>query len=223
MKKDKEAKKNIYISLENPLIELDETTLQKIRANIKAGIFGVLGSPKVGLVFHGKDVLSLIEKENEVQRSTLFLDFPKRIAKLAYTRHQWEASLRPLILPPVVISHPEDRFQKFYGRELPSNTQAMNISLTFQSDDIPPIYKFDMKQEFNGFLKYPREFVEKYQCDQIGNKALYMLKVCLLFKIRILKIRRDRIQTFLFFYQRASRYRKSNLIKLSFYYGFQIL
>ncbi|CAG5081712.1 Oidioi.mRNA.OKI2018_I69.PAR.g9944.t1.cds [Oikopleura dioica] len=52
----------------------------------------------------------------------------------------------------------------------------MNISLTFQSDDIPPIYKFDMKQEFNGFLKYPVEFVEKYQCDQIGNKALYMLK-----------------------------------------------
>ncbi|CAG5081716.1 Oidioi.mRNA.OKI2018_I69.PAR.g9945.t1.cds [Oikopleura dioica] len=89
VEKDKGAKKNIYISLANPVIQLDEEMLKKIRANIKAGIFGILGSPKVGLVFHGKDVLALIEEEKDVHRSTLFLDFPKRMAKLAFTSLAW--------------------------------------------------------------------------------------------------------------------------------------
>ena len=177
VQKDKNAAKNIFISLSNPLAEINEEQFKKIKANIKPGNFGVLGSPKAGLVFHGKDVLKLLELEQSVKSSSMFLDFPKRLAKLAHVRHQWQASLRPFILPPVLLTLAQERFEKFYGRELEPNTKSMKISLTFQSDEIPPIYKFDMKQEFNGFLKYPIEFVEKYKCDQIGNKALYMLKV----------------------------------------------
>ena len=177
VEKDKNAAKNIFISLSNPIAEINEENLKKIKANIKPGVFGVLGSSKAGLVFHGKDILNLLELEKNVKSSTMFLDFPKRLAKLAHVRHQWQASLRPLFLPPELLTAAQERFEKFYGRELEPNTKSMNISLTFQSDEIPPIYKFDMKQDFNGFLKYPVDFVEKYKCDQIGNKALYMLKV----------------------------------------------